>query len=97
MLRATAGKLDFDANAAVATLRASVQSLLTARVDRLAAEDQAASGIGRRFDPQVPAVAVDEANDGTQLAAIRARLDPCRRQIWRFCFQARTGSGCTLS
>jgi predicted ATPase len=58
--------LDFDASAAAATLPASVQSLLTKRADRLAAEDrvllQAASVIGRRFDRQVLAVAVDEAN-----------------------------------
>src|SRR5262245_31418864 len=53
IVRATAGKLDFDATA----VPASVQSLLTARVDRLASRDrtllQAASVIGRRFDPQL--------------------------------------------
>jgi len=75
MLRTAAGKLDFDASAAAATPPASVQSLLTARVDRLAAEDrvllQAASVIGRRFNPQVLAVVVDEANIDTRLAAIQ--------------------------
>ena len=72
MLRTNAGKLDFDASAAAAALPASVQSLLTARVDRLAPKDrallQAASVIGRRFDPELLAVAVGET------AAIDARL-----------------------
>jgi class 3 adenylate cyclase/tetratricopeptide (TPR) repeat protein len=76
MLRTSTGKLDFDASAAAAVLPTSVQSLLTARVDRLAAEDrvllQAASVIGRRFDPQVLAVAVGETNIDTRLAAIQA-------------------------
>ena len=41
MLRITAGKLDFDASAVAAALPASVQSLLTARVDRLSPKDRA--------------------------------------------------------
>ena len=62
VLRAAAGKVEFDANAVAAALPGSVQSLLTARVDRLAPKDrallQAASVIGRRFDPELLAVAV---------------------------------------
>ena len=64
ILRTVAGKLDFDASAVAAALPASVQSVLTARVDRLAPKDrallQAASVIGRQFDPQLLAVAVGE-------------------------------------
>ena len=56
---------------------ASVQSLLTARVDRLAPKDltllQAASVIGRRFDTQLLAVAVDDIDDiDARLAAMQA-------------------------
>jgi predicted ATPase len=76
VLRAKAGELNFDASAAPA-LPASVLSLLTARVDRLAPNDrtflQAASVIGRRFDPQLLAVAVGETEDiNTRLAAMQA-------------------------
>ena len=64
VLRAAAGKVEFDAGAVAAALPASVQSLLTARVDRLAPQDrallQAAAVIGRRFDPQLLAVAADD-------------------------------------
>ena len=53
-LRSVGGKLNFDHTAMAAALPASVQSLLTARVDRLTPGDrallQAASVIGRRFD-----------------------------------------------
>jgi len=79
MLRTTAGMLDFDSSAVAAALPASVQSLLTARVDRLASKDrallQAASVIGRRFDPELLGVAAGETN-------IDARLAGCRRSIW---------------
>jgi hypothetical protein len=76
VLRAKAGGLDFDASAAPA-LPASVLSLLNARVDRLAPTDrallQAASVIGRRFDPELLAVAVGETDDfNTRLAAMEA-------------------------
>ena len=84
MLRTTAGKLEFDASAVAAALPASVQSLLTARVDRLAPNDrallQAASVIGRRFDPQLLAVAVGETADiDARLAAMQA-LDLVHRE-----------------
>ncbi len=77
MLRTTAGTLDFDANALTTALPASVQNLLTARVDRLAPRDrallQAASVIGRRFDPELLAV-VAGATGGinARLAAMEA-------------------------
>ena len=53
ILRTIAGKLDFDVSAVAAALPASVQGILTARVDRLAPKDrallQAASVIGRQI------------------------------------------------
>ena len=59
-----------------AALPTSVQSLLTARVDRLAPKDrallQAASVIGRRFDPQLLAAAVGETDIDARLAAMQA-------------------------
>ena len=67
MLRGTAGRVEFDTNAVATAMPASVQSLLTARVDRLAPKDrtllQAASVIGRRFDTQLLTVAVDDIDD----------------------------------
>ena len=77
VLRATGGKVEFDAGTVAAALPASLQSLLTARVDQLAPQDrallQAAAVIGRRFDPQLLAVVADEGGDiDAQLAAIRA-------------------------
>ena len=77
VLRATAGKVEFDASAVVAALPASVQSLLTARVDRLAPRDRAllqtAAVIGRRFDPQLLASAADAAGDiDARLVAMQA-------------------------
>jgi hypothetical protein len=83
ILRATAGKLEFDAGAVAAVLPASVQNLLTARVDRLDAKDrallQAASVIGRRFDPQLLSGVIGESDEvETRLAAAQA-LDLVRR------------------
>ena len=53
VLTAAAGKVEFDASAVAAVLPASIQALLTARVDRLTPDDrallQAAAVIGRRF------------------------------------------------
>lgn len=76
VLRTAAGKLDFDASAVAETLPATVQSLLTARVDRLTPKDrallQAASVIGRRFDAQLLAVAVGETDVDARLAAMQA-------------------------
>ena len=84
VLRSTAGKVEFDTNAVAAALPASVQSLLTARVDRLAPKDrallQAASVIGRRFDTELLAVAVGDIDDiDARLAAMQA-LDLVRRE-----------------
>ena len=83
MLRVAAGKLEFDANEVAAALPGTVQSLLTARVDRLALKDrailQAASVIGRRFDPELLAAVVDEPDVDAQLAAMQA-LDLVRRE-----------------
>jgi len=84
MLRTTAGTLEFDGRAVAAALPASVQSLLTARVDRLPPKDrallQSASVIGRRFDPGLLAVASSENEDiDARLSAMQA-LDLVRLQ-----------------
>nr|WP_256470194.1 AAA family ATPase [Bradyrhizobium sp. 157] len=67
--------VDFDASAVAAALPASVQSLLTARIDRLAPKDrallQAASVIGRRFDPQLLSIAVNETDVDARIAAMQ--------------------------
>ena len=83
ILRNNAGKLEFDASAVTAALPASVQGLLTERVDRLEANErtllQAASVIGRRFDPQLLALVAQQTNIDDRLGAIVAldlvRLD----------------------
>jgi predicted ATPase len=66
IIRTINGILDFDATAVATALPASLQSLLIARVDRLAQDDrvllQAASVIGRRFNPQLLAAAVAESD-----------------------------------
>jgi class 3 adenylate cyclase/tetratricopeptide (TPR) repeat protein len=77
VLRTTASKVEFDSNAMAAVLPASLQSLLTARVDCLSPEDrkllQAASVIGRRFDTELLAAVVDNADDiDVRLAAMQA-------------------------
>jgi len=61
-----------------------VQNLLTARVDRLSPEDrallQAAAVMGRRFDPELLAAVVDDADDiDARLAAMQA-LDLVRAE-----------------
>ena len=76
MLRTVSGMLDFDASAVSTALPASVQSLLAVRVDRLARKDrtllQAASVIGRRFDPELLATVVNEGNIDHRLASMQA-------------------------
>ena len=67
VLRSANGSIEFDSSAVAAALPGSVQSLLTARVDRLAQQDrallQAASAIGRSFDKQLLAVALPDIDD----------------------------------
>jgi predicted ATPase len=79
IVRTSTGKLDFDATA----LPASVQSLLTARVDRLASRDrallQAAAVIGRYFDLQLLATATGETDLNARLTAMEA-LDLVHRE-----------------
>jgi class 3 adenylate cyclase/tetratricopeptide (TPR) repeat protein len=77
VLRTTVGKVEFDSNAMAALLPASLQSLLTARVDCLSPADrrvlQAASVIGRRFDTELLALVVDDTGDiDARLAAMQA-------------------------
>jgi class 3 adenylate cyclase len=75
-VRHTSKGIEFDTESIVAVLPTSIQSLLSARVDRLAAEDrsllQAASAIGRRFGRELlAAVTRSEALDA-RLTAIQA-------------------------
>jgi class 3 adenylate cyclase/tetratricopeptide (TPR) repeat protein len=76
MLRTVSGMLDFDASAVSTALPASVQSLLAVRVDRLAPKDrallQAASVIGRRFDPELLATVLNEGNIDHRLVSMQA-------------------------
>ena len=77
VLRADGGEVEFDPGAVATAMPASVQSLLTARVDRLALQDrallQAAAVIGRRFDPELLAAAMDDGDDiDARLAAMQA-------------------------
>jgi class 3 adenylate cyclase/tetratricopeptide (TPR) repeat protein len=77
VLRTTMGKAEFDSNATAAVLPASLQSLLTARVDCLPPKDrkllQAASVIGRRFDTELLGAVVDNTDDiDARLAAMQA-------------------------
>ena len=76
MLLARAGNLEVDPEAVAASLPASVQSVLDARVGRLAPEDrgllQAAAVIGRRFDPELLAVVVSRTDIDARLTAMRA-------------------------
>ena len=66
MLRAKDGKLEFDVRAVAAALPASIQGVLSARLDRLTAKDrgllQAASVIGRRFDPGLLCAVIKETD-----------------------------------
>jgi predicted ATPase len=79
MLRTSAEKFDYDAAAVAAAMPASVQGLLTSRVDRLAADDrtllQAASVIGRHFDPELLAAVVPDASDTQSRLESMCRLD----------------------
>ena len=88
MLRATGGKWEFDASAVAAALPASIQSLLSARVDQLSQEDryllQTASVIGRRFSRDLLAVLTQTDGIDGRLAAIEKlnliRSDPRSEQ-----------------
>jgi class 3 adenylate cyclase len=63
LVRRTAVGLDYDPASVGTALPGSVQSLISARVDRLTPEDrtllQAAAAIGRRFDPELLRSAAD--------------------------------------
>ena len=93
IVRTSTSKLDFDATAVATALPASVQSLLIARVDRLAQDDrtllQAASVIGRRFDPQLLAVAVNQTDVDDRLAAMQT-LDLVHRVSKRVTIRSST-------
>jgi class 3 adenylate cyclase len=75
IVRISGSELEYDADAISAALPASVQSLLTARVDRLPGKDrallQAASVVGRRFDPQLLGTIVGEQHVDDRLVALQ--------------------------
>jgi class 3 adenylate cyclase/tetratricopeptide (TPR) repeat protein len=76
-LRTTAGGVEFAPDTVAGALPASIQSLLTARVDQLSPEDrgvlQAAAVIGRRFELDLLAdVAVPGDDVGARLMAMKA-------------------------
>jgi class 3 adenylate cyclase len=75
-VRRTAKGIAFDAESIVAALPTTIQSLLSARVDRLPAEDrsllQAAAAIGRRFGRDLLAAVTRLETLDTRLAAIQA-------------------------
>ena len=83
ILRTAAEIPELDSNALAAALPGTVQSLLTARADRLAPRDrtllQAASVIGRQFDPDLLA-AVDGRTDVRERLAEMRSLDLVRPQ-----------------
>jgi len=77
VVRSNAGGVEYDAGAVSAVLPASVQALLTSRVDRLPPSErallQAAAVIGRRFDPDVLAATTGAEGDVyARLAAMQA-------------------------
>ena len=76
IVRTTMGKLHFEEKGLATILPSSVQGLLTARVDRLAQKDrallQAASVIGRRFDPELLASVLGDTEIDTRLIAMQA-------------------------
>jgi class 3 adenylate cyclase len=76
IVRAAPGKLDFDPGAVRSALPASVQGLISARVDRLAPHDrailQAAAVIGRQFDPELLASVTGKSAIDARLAAMQA-------------------------
>jgi hypothetical protein len=77
-LRVDSGKVDFDAAWRESGLPATIQSLLTARMERLPREDRAllqtAAVIGRHFDPGLLSLVVERAdNIGTALRRLQAQ------------------------
>jgi class 3 adenylate cyclase len=83
IVRTTSGKLEFDASTVATALPASVQSLLSARVDRLTQDDrallQAASVIGRQFEPQLLAAVTGDSHIDARLAPVQ-ELDLVRQE-----------------
>lgn len=77
-LRVDGGTVEFDAGRSGSGLPASMQSLLTARMDRLPPQDrallQAAAAIGRRFDPGLLSLVVERGEDtGAALRRLQAQ------------------------
>ena len=83
IVRSTHGNADFDPTVVTTAVPARIERLLTARVDRLAHDDrallQAASVIGRRFNPDLLAAAIGRTSVDTRLEAMQA-LDLVRHE-----------------
>ncbi len=83
VVRIEAGGVVFDHATAAETLPASVQTLLSSRVDELAPSDrtllQAAAVIGRRFDPGLVAAVTDRGETFEASFAAMEALDLVRR------------------
>jgi len=83
LVRRTAGALDYDTASVVTALPGSVQSLISARVDRLTPEDrtllQAAAAIGRRFDPELLRSAAHYSGNLTAWLELMETADLIRR------------------
>ena len=80
VLRVAGGKVEFDAGAVAAALPASVQSLLTARVDRLAPRGSRAAASGGRDRPALRSATVGRC--GGRRGRHRSAGSPrCRRSI----------------
>jgi class 3 adenylate cyclase len=76
ILHAKDGNLEFDASAMAAVLPASVQDVISARVDRLAPKDrtmlQAASVVGRQFDSELLGAILKETSVNERLKAMQS-------------------------
>ena len=77
-LHIASGKVDFDAALGESGLPVSMQSLFTARIDRLQPEDrgllQAAAAIGRRFDPGLLSLVCERPDEtGAALRRLQAQ------------------------
>jgi hypothetical protein len=79
VVRQWSGRLEYEENTVAAAMPASVQSLLTARVDQLAPNDRAllqiAAAIGRRFDANLLKAVAGSTVPSNELLKTMKRLD----------------------
>ena len=93
VLRAVGGKVEFDASAMATALPGSVQSLLTARVDRLAPQDRALVAGGFSHRKAVRSATVGRCSGSRKRYRFPARRDagprsgPSRSQVGDYSFK----------